>query len=214
MKSLCTVLIAITLAFALTQEVQAGIAVGAVGGVNKMSWGGDAPDKGSYENLTGFTAGGQIDLEICRSTWLSLQPSFARKGTKITFEVEGQSERVDSVDVRLDYFVLPLLVKVETLGGRFYVTGGLEVGWLLDARYKTPTQDLDVSGDLNKYDLAADFGIGYTIPAGRTDIWFELRYSQSLINVGDEDAGHQEVIQEPRVKNNGLMLLVGILYNL
>jgi hypothetical protein len=214
MKSLCAVLIAITLILPLVREVQAGAAIGALGGVTRMSWDGDAPDKGSYGNLMGFTAGGQIDIDIYRSTALSLQPSFTQKGTKMSFEVEGQSERVDSVEVRLDYFVLPLLVKVETLGGRFYVSGGFELGWLLSARYKTPTQDVDISADLNKYDLAADFGIGYTIPAGRTDIWFELRYSQSLVNVGEEDAGPEGKIIEPRVKNNGLLLLVGVLYDL
>jgi len=214
MKSVCTILIAITLIFPLIREVQAGAAIGAQGGVTRMSWGGDAPDKGSYGNLMGFTAGGQIDIGICRSTALSLQPSFTQKGTKIAFEVEGESERVDSVEVRLDYFVLPLLVKVETLGGRFYVSGGLELGWLLSARYKTPTRDLDAAIDLKKHDLAVDFGIGYTIPAGRTDIWFELRFSQSLVNVGDEDTGPEGIITEPRVKNNGLLLLVGVLYDL
>jgi len=214
MKSVCAILIAITLIIPLAGQARAGAAVGVLGGITRMSWGGDAPEKGSYGNLMGFTAGGQIDIDIYRSTALSLQPSFTQKGTKIDFEVGGQGEPVDSVEVRLDYFVLPLLLRVETMGGRFYVSGGLELGWLLSARYKTPTQDLGVEVDLNKYDLAVDFGLGYTIPAGRTGIWFELRYSQSLINVGNEDTASGDVITEPRVKNNGLTLLVGVLYDL
>ena len=214
MKSVCAVFIAIMFTIPLAGQARAGAAIGALGGVTRMSWGGDVPDKGSYGSLMGLTAGAEIDIDIYRSTTLSLQPSFTQKGTKISFEVEGQSERVDSVEVQLDYFVLPLLIKVETLGGRFYVSGGLELGWLLSARYKTPTRDLDAEIDLEKYDLAVDFGIGYTIPAGRTGIWFELRYSQSLVNVGNEDTAPEGVITEPRVKNNGLMLLVGVLYDL
>ena len=215
MKPVCAFLVAALSIFPLAGGARAGAAVGVLAGATSTSWDGDTPDRGSYSSLAGFAAGGRLDIDIYRSTRLSLQPSFMQKGTRIDFEVPGENERVDSVEVRLDYFALPILVRVETLQGRFYVTGGFEVGWLLDARYKTPDEDLDAKIDMKEHSLAVDFGIGYTIPAGRTGIWFELRYSQSLVNVGNEDASSTvHIIREPRVKNSGILFLAGILYDL
>lgn len=216
MKAVCTVLIAIMLIVPLAGQARAGVSIGLLGGVTRMSWNGDTPEKGAYRPIWGPAAGAEIGVDIYRATTLCLQPSFVRRGTKIAFEVTGEKERVDSVEVVLDYFSLPLLVKVETLRGRFYVSGGFELSWLLKARYRTDADDLDVKFELGEHDLSVNFGIGYEFPAGPTSIWFEIRYAQSLINVGSEEAGTPGAnpVTEPRLKNNGVMLLVGILYDL
>lgn len=212
MKSLLAILTAILLVVTLAPGVRAEVMIGAMGGVTRTSWGGDTPEKGQYRSTYGFTLGAEVDVAVYRSTWLSVQPSFVQRGSKVAFEVKGSGDRIDSVEVNLDYFSLPILVKVETLGGRFYVSGGFEMAWLMNARYKTPTQDLDPSAEFKKYDFLINLGIGYTIPAGKSIIFLELRYSQSTMNVGEESEAAEDLI-EPRVKNEGAMLVVGVLYD-
>jgi hypothetical protein len=186
---------------------------GPLGGVTTTSWSGEKPENGRYRALTGSKLGAELDIGPYRSVWLSLQPSYVRRGTGIAFAAEGSDEPVDSAEVRLDYFVLPVLLKVGTLGGRAYVTGGPEVAWLLDASYRTSTDDSDISNELNAYDFVADFGAGYTFPAGRTSVFLEVRYSQSILNVVD-DGARTGAVATSRVKNDGFLFLIGFLLDL
>ncbi len=213
MKPMSIILVTLAVVTAFAQPARAGAAIGALGGVTRMSWSGEKPDGASYRKITGFNVGAELDIGPYKSVWLSVQPSYVRKGSRIAFDVPGQSERVDSVDVRLDYFVLPVLLKVGTLGGRAYVTGGLEAAWLLEARYKTSTDDVDISGEIKARDLVADFGAGYTFPAGRMSIFLEVRYSQSILNAVS-DGGLATAVPISRVKNEGFLFLIGFLYDL
>jgi hypothetical protein len=211
MRIFSAAFLAVLLAAALAHEVRAEAAIGALSGLTKMSWGGDTPDKGSYKDIYGFALGIEVDVRVHRSAWISLQPSFVQRGTKMSFEVRGERDRVDSVEVSLDYFTLPVLLKVETMGRRFYVTGGVEIARLLNARYRTPSEDSDAAVEIKENDFLIDFGVGYVIPAGRAGIVLEARYSQSMMNIGDEHLGDRYNI-EARVKNRGLTFLVGVLY--
>jgi hypothetical protein len=213
MKLQFAFILGVLVAVLLAPAARADLAVGALGGLTRASFGGDPPENGKYNSIYGYALGAALDVGVYKSTWLSIQPAFVQRGTKAAYEVTGESEFVDSVEVRLEYFSLPVLVKVETMGERFYVVGGFEMAWLLNARYETSTQDLDPSAEFKKYDFCIDFGLGYVIPAGRSQIFLELRYYQSMLNVGEENTDNYEVI-EPRVKNKGLMLLAGVLYGL
>jgi hypothetical protein len=56
-------------------------------------------------------------------------------------------------------------------------------------------------------------GIGYHIPMGRPVMFLELRYTQSLRDILDEQEATRVGLQ-PRVKNSGTQFYVGILYRL
>lgn len=193
----------------LTAETSLGV----IGGLTRFQMGGDNPDKTAYRTNTGGMVGGILEFGIARQVTLSLQPSYIQKGTKIAFEVEGQEERVDSVDVELEYFSIPVLVKVLTRGERFYVLSGLEFGYLLDARYITSTQDSNVKDDLEKFDLAIHFGAGYIIPVGRSRFFVEARYVQSVMNVITEESEDNAAFGF-RLKNSGWIFCAGFLFGL
>ena len=212
MRVLILIVVGMSLGLSLVQKADAGTSLGALAGLTRSSFSGDAPDKGQYRALTGFAFGGICEFGLTRNTSLCLQPSFIRKGTKIAYEVEGQKERVDSVDIRIDYFAVPVLVKVATRGGRFYVSGGLEFGFLLKAEYETSSEKTDIKEWLTDFDLAADFGVGLHVPVGRPVMFFELRYTQSIRDILDEDKVGLGL--QPRVKNSGTQFYVGILYEL
>jgi len=202
------------LASSAVQETVAGTSLGALAGITRSTFNGDTPDKGKYGPINGFAFGAICEVDVSPNLKLSLQPSLVRKGTKIAYEVSGQDERVDSVDIRIDYFTVPVLVKVMSRGGRFYVSGGLELGFPIQAEHETSSATTDIEEGLADLDLAADFGIGLHVPLGRPVMYFELRYTQSLWNIIDEDWANEELKLEPRVKNSSTQFYVGLLYGL
>ncbi len=213
MKLKILFLLSVLLVGAWTCQTRAETSIGVVGGLTRYSLAGDQPSGGAYRSLTGGTFGAVCEFGITEYVKLSLQPSWIRKGTKIAYKVSGQDERVDSVEVKLDYFSVPVIAKIFTNSKRFYVSGGLEYAYLLDAKYITHNETQDAKEDLEKHDFLIIFGVGAHIPAGRFVIFIEGRYTQSIINVVSEDAGSGDRF-EPRSKNKGLVLCAGILFGL
>ena len=193
--------------------LSAETSIGIVGGLTRFNMDGDRPEKGEYRTVSGGMAGGILEFNLTKNVYLSLQPSYIQKGTKIAFEVEGQKERVDSIEVDLDYFSIPVLVKVRTRGERFYVLGGLEFGYLLKAQHVTSTEDNDIKDDLDKYDVAVQFGAGYAHPLGRSKIFIEARYVQSVMNVLSDEPD-DDVVLGLRLKNTGWIFCAGFMIGL
>ena len=212
MNKLLLILLILIITGSGWQIAQAQVSFGVSGGISRFKAGGDAPPDGSYGNLTGFNFGGLVDVRLHPVVLLSFQPSYIQKGTKIAFEVRGQDELVDSVDVRFNYLALPLMVKVSTRNERWYVSSGLEFGYLLDSQLKTSDQEAGIDSLMNDFDLAVDLGVGVLVKMKRPRIFVELRYSQSVTDVVKSNVTLDEVPLAPRIKNNGLFLLGGIYF--
>lgn len=198
---------------AWTCGIRAETSIGVVGGLASYSFAGDTPPNGAYRSLKGGTFGAVCEIGITEYVTLSIQPSWTRKGTKIAYKVSGQEERVDSVEVKLDYFSVPVLAKVFTNSKRFYVSSGIEYAYLLDAKYITVDTEQDANEELEKHDFSVIFGVGGQFPVGRFDVFIEGRYAQSILNVSTEEAGSSDKL-EPRLKNKGFVLCAGILFGL
>lgn len=194
------------------QNTQAQVSLGVSGGFTRFKVGGDAPPDGSYANLTGFSFGGLVDVKLLPVVALSFQPSFIQKGSKIAYEVRGQDELVDSVDVRLNYLSLPVMAKVFTRNERWYVSSGLEFGYLLDGQLKTSDQETEIDSLLNDIDLAVNLGVGVLVKMKRPKVFIELRYSQSVTDVIKSNVTLDEMPLAARIKNSGLFLLGGIYF--
>jgi hypothetical protein len=154
-----------------------------------------------------------VEIKLTKNVFISLQPSYIQKGTRIAFEVEGQKERVDSVEVNLDYFSVPILVKVSTRNERYYVLGGLEFGYLIKAQHITSTEENDIKDDLDDYDVAVQFGAGYAHPLRRSRIFIEARYVQSVKNVISDEPVDDAALGV-RLKNTGWIFCAGIMFGL
>ena len=212
MNKLLLILLILIITGSGWQIAQAQVSFGVSGGISRFKAGGDAPPDGSYGNLTGFNFGGLVDVRLHPVVLLSFQPSYIQKGTKIAFEVRGQDELVDSVDVRFNYLALPVMVKVSTRNERWYVSSGLEFGYLLDSQLKTSDQETGIDSLMNDFDLAVDLGVGVLVKMKRPRILVELRYSQSLTDVVKSNVTLDDVPLAPRIKNSGLFLLGGIYF--
>lgn len=181
--------------------------VGIFAGLNSSRLAGDSPSKAYYKPLIGANVGAYFDLKLSQSILLSIQPSYSQEGTKIYYNVIGQEEPVDSIKVRLNYFSLPLLLKVQSTNNRFYALGGIEAGFLFDSFTSSHDVKKEIKTTVSEYNIAAHFGAGIRIPIGITRLFIELRYTQGVLNLTDELIDESIV---PRVKTSGYKILAGI----
>ncbi len=181
--------------------------VGVFGGLNSSKLVGDSPSKANYKSLMGANVGAYFDLKLSKSIWLSLQPSYSQEGTKVFYNVAGKEEPIDSIKIRLNYFSLPLLLKVQSTSKRFYALGGIEAGYLLDSYKSSHDVKEEIETDVSEFNIAAHFGAGFRIPIGFSRLFIELRYTQGVINLSDEPISKSTI---PRVKTTGFKILTGI----
>ena len=181
--------------------------IGVFGGLNSSKLTGDSPNKAKYKSLMGANVGAYIDIKLSKIIFLSLQPSYTQEGTKISYSVKGLEEPVDSISIRLNYFSLPVFLKVSSTNGRFYALGGIEAGLLLNNSISSHGNKQDIDVKIADWNFAAHFGAGIRIPVGLPRLFVELRYSQGLVNLTDEPVEKSYV---PRVKTSGFKVLAGI----
>ncbi len=206
-------LIAVLLVSVWPSDAVSEVRLGVTGGLARYSYSGDKPDKAEYRTQNRAVFGGVFELDVYKGVRLSIQPSLIQKGTGIAYEVRGRKERVDSVSVNADYFSVPVLVKIFTGSERWFVSSGLEFAWLLDAQHVTSTAEMNVTDEFNEFDLAIHFGVGRIIPVGRYEFFIEGRYTQSVLNVVS-DSDPEGELSGLRIKNSGLLLYVGFLFQL
>ena len=181
--------------------------VGAFAGVNSSSLAGDMPDKADYKGLIGLNAGVHVDLKLAGGIYLSLQPSYSQEGTRVFYNLARNEEPVDSLKIRLNYFSLPLVLKVTSSRERFYALGGIETGFMSGHQVSSHGRELETEIDIEKINIAMHFGVGLKIPLGMPRLFIELRYAQGLFNLTDEPVLQSYV---PRVKTSGFKVLAGI----
>jgi len=210
---ICILTLLVTAVLLSTGSSRAGIRLGVTGGLARYGLSGDEPEGAKFRSRNRGTFGAVLELDVYTGVRLSLQPSLIQKGTGIAYQVPGQKERVDSVQVKSGYLSLPVMLKVFTPGERWYVSSGLELAWLLSAEYETSAATIDIKDDIEKLDLAIHFGAGRIVPVGKNELFFEARYTQSIMNVvsGDDEELRLRGI---RVKNSGLMFVIGFLFRL
>jgi hypothetical protein len=181
--------------------------LGAFAGANTSRLTGDSPSNAKYKGLWGVNTGLYLDIKLSKMIWLSLQPSYSQEGTRIEYSVKGKIQPVDSIHIRLNYFALPVLLKISSTNGRFYAIGGIETSALLDHSLKSHDQELEEDINVTDWNLAIHFGAGIRIPIGYPRLFIELRYTQGFIDLTDEPVENSYV---PRVKTIGFKALAGI----
>ncbi len=206
MKKIYLIFVGIFIMAFLT-PVSAQSRLGVFSGLNFGKLTGDAPQDAYYYSLPGFNGGVNLDISINKILDLSLQPSFSQAGVAIFYKVPLEPELVDSIAIRLNYFSLPVLLKVESTNKHFYALGGFEFAYLASQSVHSGGNKLDDELDINAFDVTAQFGAGYRIFLGLPRLYLELRYSQGLFNLTDH-ANDEGFI--PRVRTSGFKFLFGI----
>lgn len=180
--------------------------LGVFGGLNNSKLSGDPPPNGTYNNFMGGNFGALFDVKLGKSVYLSIQPSYSQEGTKVAYTVRGEYDPVDSVKFRLNYFSLPLILKVSSSNDRFYALSGVETAMLLSNAVKMEGAE-ETYDDISQWNVSIHFGAGLNIPLGYPSMFVELRYSQGLINLTDKPLTNDII---PRVKTTGFKLLCGV----
>lgn len=178
---------------------------GGFAGLNLRKLSGDAPSQVKYKNLAGADIALFFDLRLSHNILLGIQPSYSQEGTNIAIKVQG--EYVDSVKIRLNYFSIPLILKVLTEKQRFYALAGIEYSIFSNGYYEEGEVKESIDAYVKDWDFKIHFGAGLKIPIGYPQLFIELRYAQGLLNIGIKEDGESYI---PRTKNGGMSVLFGI----
>jgi len=173
---------------------------------------GDAPEDASYSGKTGFSGGLIADFTLTEDIVLSIQPRYLQKGSTVSYDV-GEYELKDSLTASLDYFSLPILVKINSLNKRVFFSSGLDFGYLINSSVDNivdgSTKDEDLSNLVKTFDLSVSFGFGVNIPVGSPIISLELRYMQSLLNISEDKL---KTTFPKRFRTSGFQFLTSIIF--
>lgn len=181
--------------------------IGLFGGLNLSKLSGDAPNNASYSSLAGANLGAFFDVKLAQGIYLGLHPSYSQEGTKVFYEVQNAEEAVDSIRIRLNYFSLPVLLKISSTNKRYYALAGFESGLLLNSSASTGDQTGEINAEVAQWNFAIHFGAGIRIPVGKPNLFFEVRYTQGLMNLTDQPLSGNTL---PRVKSSGFKLMTGM----
>ena len=168
---------------------------------------GDKPKGFKIAYDQGFALGAFVDLRIVEDVELSIQPGYLKLQSVIQVPDADDPEGglKDTLDLRLDYFSLPLLFKIHpTNNERFYFIGGPQLGFLLESKTTGENgQEQDIDEIMNEINLSLNFGFGYKFPIKSVFLYLEARYEQGLVNI--TDFGNPEELLS-RVKSHGYKL--------
>lgn len=215
------------LAFAAHPYAQ--ISIGAKTGVNLADTridgliDGLVPDPGVY---AGFTAG--VVAEIPVSGGLSFRPelNYTQKGFILSQALDVNVLGIDvpvgaKAKTRVNYLELPLMLKY-SFGSReagLYVLGGPTVAYAANAHLRPvatvlidinlPRTDISLSNDIyQRWEVAGTLGAGGQIKAGNGQFFADARFNLGLTNMLNNP------IVDIRIKNQGVCLSAGFLYNI
>jgi hypothetical protein len=206
MRHVTLVLLLLTLVVA---QASADGAIGIYGGLNNAKLSGDTLPNTSYGGKSGLVFGVMGEFRIAKDVMLGLHPMYIQKGATPTIAPVTEGGDPIENDLSMDYVSLPVLVKIESGNGVTYVTGGLDLAFLMDASLTTSRGENDVKDLLQDIDLSMVFGFGAKIPLGAPLLTLEFRYAQSLLNVADMQVGQQDL--PVRFRSSGFQLLAGLI---
>lgn len=203
-----TITLVLILAAVPVAALDGGLGVQITAAGNSLT--GSLPDEGSWKGRGGLGAGIMAELNFAPDITLSFQPEYLPRNSRQEFKSKGVV--VGYIDYDFNYLNLPLLVRVtgDPIGVRGFVTGGLEISYLLDATMVSEGESLDISDQLNEMTIGALLGAGVMVPLGNNFLLFELRYVQGLEDIVNHDGSEQDTgLGSPSVKYRGLHLKAG-----
>jgi len=140
--------------------------LGIVVGLDRANLEGDEPSGFKYQTKTGYLAGAVVEFSLGRDLLLSLQPGYRHTETGISYKDRQAGVVRDSVRLKADWLVLPVVVRV---GGRgaFYATGGLDFAIGINGGLEGGEEGIAIGDLVQDVDMAALVGVGFEVPSGR-----------------------------------------------
>jgi len=176
-------------------------------GINSGKFSGDAPKDFIYKGKLMFNAGAVFDLKIKEDAFLSIAPSYMISGSKLQYphEInEDESEYRDSVDLKMQLFTIPIILKVISDNERFQFSGGFELSFPIKLIGDNSVEEIDLTNDINNIAINMIFGIGYRIPIETSYLVINLAYSQGLTNLANNEDAYDSLL--PRIRSTSFRL--------
>jgi len=211
LRTVLTTAAGIAVALSIGAASAHAAAVGAILGANRAGISGDAPQNVEFGSRFGLIAGVQGEFGIARDVLISVQPMIVSRGAAVS---DADSLDAESADLVIDYFAIPIVLKIMAGGGRTYVTGGIDVAFLDKATLSSGDVELDATDLFNQTDVAALVGFGVVFPIGRPRLTIEARYVQAFSSLTREGAIPPDQNLPDRFHNKGLQLTAGFLFPL
>lgn len=210
-RNIIRITILISIVSGIYFNLSAQVSLGMYGGVSANKLNGDPAAFNVYKPHVGWNSGVIVNMNITEDILLSLQPgimySYGRVQTADTIEFPLNIRLIyrDSVDISLGVVNIPVLVKVITDNQRFEFSSGIEMSYLVRAKWDNGSEKINIRSELNNFNFAVVFGLGYRIPVKETTLAIELIYTQGIINQSRSDS---DLTALNRIKTSGIRFLV------
>ena len=213
MKVRSVVFLLIILTLPVVQPLSAQFSIGVNAGVTRMKFSGDAvAGLGYFVPDPGLSTAFRADYRISDAVALSLQPGYSLLRSSYFVMNDSATQAIDSTDLSLNTFSLPLHVIIWSENGRFYALAGMQFDYTLKFKSETLKSPYSTSYDIRDYHIYAQFGAGFIVPLGKPYLNFEIRYSQGLLDLTDPLI-HQDSYL-PRTKLTNISILIGLQFPL
>jgi hypothetical protein len=206
----------VLLALLGTLSTYAQVSFGIKAGYNNSTYSVENSD--NLKRLSGFHAGGIVDISLADEFSLQPQLLFILKGAKQEAHVDQFGDQNEEAKLKLNYLELPVnfLYKHQLGAGKLFVGAGPYLGFGLSGKIKQGEEEADIKFDgkklaeldaeddaamhLKRLDAGANFLAGYELKNG---LLFSVNYSLGLTNI-DPDGG--------KSKNSYFGISVGYLF--
>jgi len=168
MRNIALVVLALLIAGTVSSQGRFGVRAGAVFNYINTD-GSNAPDFSSLKS--GFTFAMSYELPASKNFVVQPELGYVRLNA---------DEGLTNSTLKLDYVVIPLVLKLVTNNQNFSVYGGPQLGFLTNADNKTPTGENGVRESMTQTDFSVLGGIEYITPINVT---INARYVHGLSNV-------------------------------
>lgn len=167
-------------------------------------------------NQVGYLLGGFARYDMNSKYSIQVELNYSREGAQQDAEDLGTGLALDSgltAASRYNYLSVPISIRYYPWHDYgFYVSGGPSVSYLLGAQLQgtggefslTSDDRIDVADRLNKLDLAAQLGIGFTW-AKMLDL--NVRYKYSFTNTVDN--AHNRTVDSGSFTNKSVQVILG-----
>lgn len=214
MQSRIYILLLIILTVSIIQPLEAQLSVGVNAGVTRMKFSGDATSGyGHFQPGPGFSAAFRTDYRFSDAVAISFQPGYSTLRSSYQVMNDSGTAVVDSTQMTLQSFSLPLHAVIWSENGRFFVLAGMQFDYTLDFKSEVLISPLSSSSpssvyNMRDYNLYMQFGAGFIIPLGKPYLSFELRYSQGLLDLTTPLVQTDTFLQRTKLTN--ISFVVGL----
>ena len=192
----------------------AQFSLGVSAGANVGNFSGVEPEGVTYTTRTGMNLGATFAYRINQDISLLVQPMYSQRGSNIEVGEDTYLDSMEVYEAKIDFLIIPLIIRVDSDNGVTYFVSGLEFGIPLSTEIDHDGSTKEMSDLEYNIDILASIGMGFRFSIGKPDLIFEFRYYQGLTNFNSGDGEDQGILIFDDFKNVGFQLMAGVEWEL